>query len=238
MSNAIYKSKLIDSRNEDLFQTVDSQFNISFEPSNNREHSVYTIGNRMTFYIPAGEFCIDSFTHELLHGYIDACGVNLTGSLRNSVSGSISLVKLFDTELAEHIANCIAHTLMLPIFLNRGFDRSKFLFDYNYYKAESGIGEKIKRHFKIAPTVYNILAVRTFIGKYFAFKCDPNPAFDYSVQIRELQQIDQALYNILENYISKWANYDFSDDEYSEFRLNHLDFADEMEIWMSDKSFA
>lgn len=236
MNNAIDSSKLIDSRNQDLFEMVCSKFDVTFEPSYNGEHSIFTIQNQITFYIPVGVYSIDSFSHELLHGYIDYYGINITGSFKNTMSSSNLLSKIFDTALAEHITNSIAHTLMLPIFLERGFDRAKFLFDYETFKTEPSFIHKIGKLYKQG-NQYNVSAVKNFIGKYFAFKCDPNPAFDYQIELSQLKKIDAQLYRILDDYFSKWSDYDFTNDEFGLYREINMGLYDSLKPWLSGKKF-
>ena len=236
MNNAIDSSKLIDSRNQDLFERVCSKFDVTFGPSFSGHHSIYTIGSRITFYIPDGVYCVDTFSHELLHGYIDYCGINITGNLKNTISGSNLLSKIFDTRLIEHITNSIAHTLMLPIFLERGFERAKFLSDYENFKAEPGIMNQIGKLYKKG-NQYNVEAINTFIGKYFAFKCDPNPAFDYHTELGQLKKIDAQLYCILDNYFFQWADYDFTNDEFSRYREINAGLYNNLKLWMSRKKF-
>lgn len=237
MNNAIDSSKLIDSRNQDLFYMVCSKFAVNFEFSPVGHHSIYTIGNQITFYIPEGDYCVDTFSHELLHGYMDYCGVNITGNLKNNISGSNLLSKIFDTDLIEHMTNSIAHTLMLPIFLDRGFERKKFLSDYEDFKAEPGLVNQIGKLYKKG-NQYHVQAISAFIGKYFAFRCDPNPAFDYQNELVQLKKIDAQLFRLLDDYFSKWAYYDFTDDEFSLYREINASLYDNLKPWMSGKKFA
>lgn len=236
MNNAIDSSKLLDSRNQDLFDMVCSKYEVTFEPSFSGHHSIYTIGNRITFYIPDGDYCADTFSHELLHGYIDYYDINITGNLKSIISGSNLLSKIFDTGLIEHITNCIAHTLMLPVFLDRGFERAKFLSDYEDFKAEPGIINQIGKLYKQGNR-YNVEAINLFIGKYFAFKCDPNPTFDYQNELNQLKKIDTHLYRILDDYFSKWSNYDFTNDEFKLYREINTGLYDNLKPWMSGKKF-
>lgn len=237
MNNAINQSKLLDSRNQDLFDLVCSKYEVTFEPSPWGHHSIYTIGNQITFYIPEGDYCVDSFSHELLHGYMDYCGVNITGNLKNIISASNLLSKIFDTDLIEHLTNSIAHTLMLPIFLERGFERDKFLSDYGDFKAEPGRVNQIGKLYKRG-NQYHVQAINAFIGKYFAFRCDPNPAFDYQNELGQLKKIDPQLYGILDKYLNLWEGYDFTNDEFSVYRQINMGLYDNLKPWMNGKKFA
>ncbi|SDP86028.1 hypothetical protein SAMN05428975_3091 [Mucilaginibacter sp. OK268] len=236
MDSIIDHNRLIDHRNEDIFKKVQSKFELSFEPSYNGEHSVYTIGNSITFYIPIGVYSADMFTHELLHAYIDYHEAYIGGNFKNTMWQSNILKQLFDLPLAEHITNSIAHTLMLPLYLEMGFDRSMFLLDYHEFKTEHGFLSQIARYYKQG-ALYNLSAIRNFIGKCFAFKCDPNSTFNYNNELQQLRKIDSQLYQILENYFLRWARYDFTADPISEYREINADFYAALKPWMNGKRF-
>ncbi|RYE16310.1 MAG: hypothetical protein EOP45_17720 [Sphingobacteriaceae bacterium] len=237
MENIIDHTRLIDSRNENIFKKVQSKFVLSFEPSYNGEHSVYTIGSSITFYIPIGVYSADMFTHELLHAYIDYHEAYIGVNFRNTMWQSNILKQLFDLRLAEHITNSIAHTLTLPHYLEMGYDRSMFLLDYHEFKTAPGFINQIAKYYKQG-ALYNLSAIRNFIGKYFAFKCDPNPTFNYDSELRQLRKIDSQLYQILENYFLRWTKYDFTADALSEYRDIHADFYTSIKPWMNGKRFS
>lgn len=236
MDSIIDHTRLIDLRNNDLFEKVQSKFELNFEPSYNGEHSTYTIGNSITFYIPVDVYSTDQFTHELLHAYIDYHEAYIGSNFKNTIWQSNILKQIIDLNLAEHITNSIAHTLMLPIYLERGFERSMFLLDYFEFKTEPGFIGQIARYYKQGAQ-YNLSAIRNFIGKFFAFKCDPNPTFNYDTELQQLKKIDPQLYQILQNYFLRWADYDFTADPLSEYRKINSDFYANLKPWMSGKRF-
>lgn len=236
MNNAIDISRLIDDRNRDLYEWIVSKFTVTLEQSFNGEYSVYRIDKQMTFYIPVDDYCIDSFSHELLHGYMDCFEIYLGGSFKNTMWQSNILRTLFDNDLAEHVTNSISHTLMLPIYLERGFDRTKFLLDYTTFKTEPGFLNQIGRYYKNGKH-YSLSSIRNFIGKYFAFKCDPNLDFNYQNELNQLKKIDPQLYRIVEQYFLQWEGYDFTDDEFSEYReINHSLYSS-LKPWLNGKNF-
>jgi len=236
MDKTIDYARLIDPRNEDIYERVLSKFEVSFEPSYNNEHSVYTIGNSVTFYIPIGVYSADAFTHELLHAYIDYHEAYIGGNFKNTMWQSNIFKQVFDLPLAEHVTNSIAHSLMLPIYLERCFERSMFLLDYHEFKTEPGFIGQIARNYKQG-ALHNLSAIRNFIGKFFAFKCDPNPTFNYDTELYQLRKIDTQLYQILQNYFQRWANYDFTADPLSEYREINSDFYASLKPWRGGKRF-
>ncbi|MFB2119904.1 hypothetical protein [Parapedobacter sp. 2B3] len=237
MSNIIDVSSLIDDRNREMYNTVCEKFNVEFEYSANDEYSVYTQGNQATFYIPIGTYCVDSFSHELLHVYLDYHEFYLGGNFKNTMWQSNVFQRLFDIQLAEHMTNSISHKLMLPIYLAMGFDRLKFLYDYNDYKMEPGFLNRLSKAYKTKGG-YSLSAANIFIGKFFALKCDPNPEFDYSKDLQKFKGIDPLLYGILDGFYNKWDGYDFMRDEFSEYRDKTASFYDSMKKWLRGKKFA
>ncbi len=236
MSTTIDVSKLIDDRIRDLYNLVSEKFDIEFTYAGNDEYSVYTQENNVTFYIPVGTYCVDSFSHELLHVYLDYHEFYLGGNFKNTMWQSNIFQRLFDIKLAEHITNCISHRLMLPIYLGMGFDRSKFLHDYNDYKMEPGFLNKLSKAYKVKGS-QSISAANIFIGKFFALKCDPNPEFDYSPELQKLRGIDPLLYGFLDDYYHQWDGYDFKNDEFSEYRDKNSLFYNNIKKWLGGKKF-
>jgi hypothetical protein len=236
MSPEKISSLLVDERNVYVWNKVNGRFHVKFERSDKNEYSVFSIGDDVTFYIPKDDYCQDSFTHELLHGLIYYYGCPIGGGFKNVIGCNSTLQRLFDVDLCEHITNSIEHRLMLPYYLAMGFERSKFLKDYRLNKAQSGILLQIKRYYKI-DAYYNISAVRNFIGKYFAFTCDPNPDFNYQAELDFLQSIDPLLYKLMEDYLKLWEDYDFTNDEEGIYRAHHFSFFDGLVIWSDDKLF-
>jgi hypothetical protein len=126
---------------------------------------------------------------------------------------------------------------MLPYYLEMGFERSKFLYDYGLFKCDIGFLAQITRLYKNGNT-YNISAVRNVIGKFFAFNCDPNPAFDYSAELNYLKAIDPLLVAVMESYLHLWDTYDFKTDEFGEYRENQAKFHEGLKKWMAGKRLA
>ena len=146
------------------------------------------------------------------------------------------LKQLLDLPWAEHITTSIAHTLMLPLYLEREFERSVFLLDYHEFKIEPGFIGQIARYYKQG-ALYYLSAIRNLISKYFAFKCDPNPIFNNDAELLQLKKIDTQLYQILEAYFIRWARYDFTADLLSEYRDFNADFYIGLKPWMNGKRF-
>jgi hypothetical protein len=126
---------------------------------------------------------------------------------------------------------------MLPIYLELGFRREKFLHDYDIHKCKEGDINTIKFLFKSGAS-YRALAVNDFIGKYIAIKADPNISFDYSSALSSLKDIDYRLFTVLENFHNDWSKIDVEQyDLFHNYRDVVFGFYNELNIWASDKQF-
>lgn len=234
---AVDTTKLIDDRNRILWNEIISKYQVAVHQSQNSEYSCYSKSNAATFFVPIDNLCRDSFTHELLHIYIRLKEVYIGSNLILRVSGSKVLQKIFNERLLEHIGNCLDHMKMLPIYLEMGFDRSKFLLDYHTHKCtDKEIGD-IKRFYKIGNR-YNAQAVEIFIAKFFAIKADPNLSFDYNNCLLKLKKIDERLHVILNEFISSWEIYDLNkNDVFYNYRDLVDNLYDGLISWMRNKEF-
>lgn len=230
-------SQLVNVRNQELWDDVCVKFTVNFEESENDEYSVYTIDNSATFYIPQENYCPDSFTHELLHAYIAAKECYIGGNFRMVMWRSRILEPILDIELCEHITNCVQHRMILPRYLATGFDRSKFLYDYELHKGDQQFLARIKKHYKEGP-FYNRSAIKNMIGKHFAMASDPNPTFDYSKEMKLLLSIDPQLVRAMTDYLNLWDNYDFENDLCRGYADNNETFYNGLKAWLNGKRFA
>ena len=63
-------TKLIDNRNQELWNEIVSKYQVDLQASFNSEYACKSKSNSVTFFVPLNNYCPDSFTHELLHVYI------------------------------------------------------------------------------------------------------------------------------------------------------------------------
>lgn len=86
--------------------------------------------------------------------------------------------------------------------------------------------------------IYRASAIDSYIGKFFAAKACPNSAFDYSLYLNELQEIDTNLYAILDKLWQEWLQYDIF-SPHSPLGFNHndicFDFIQALKQWTEDK---
>jgi hypothetical protein len=126
---------------------------------------------------------------------------------------------------------------MLPIFLELGYKIDEFILDYTQNKLTDENISFLKCQFKIESifrTRYNAAGIDYYIGKYFAVKACPNQTYNYSIQLKELKQIDPDLFNILESFWESWGNYDYT-EKFANHHSFLINFTEGLERWVTDK---
>ena len=231
--------ELIDSRNEKLWNTLTDKYNISFKDSNNDEYSCYSENDDITFYIVRDNLCKDSFTHEMLHVYLRMNDCFIGAGLKNTIWQSKILTSMLSFDLLEHMGNCLDHIKMLPIYLSMGFEREKFIIDYNIHKCSPEELTSLKRNYRQEKKV-NPKAVDLYIGKYFAMLADPNDSFDYSNQLESLAKIDPLLYHINKRMIDFWHEIKIEDRQImdDDYHSVLFEYYDNLKKWISKNKFA
>lgn len=228
---------LLDERNTPLWIELKSHYNIRFEFSTNNEYACFSKDNDAVFHIVKSNPCKDSFTHEMLHVYLRRKGCFIGAGLKMTIAQSRILTSIFSFALLEHIGNCLDHVKMLPLYLELGFTREKFLLDYHLNKCTPEDLISIKKNYK-SGRVFNPIAVDNFIGKYFAMAADPNPALEYSQQMKALSKIDPLLYQILKQTWENWkaVKLTFDADEIMDYHPILSEFYENLKKWISKNS--
>ncbi|SDB51385.1 hypothetical protein SAMN03097699_1834 [Flavobacteriaceae bacterium MAR_2010_188] len=127
---------------------------------------------------------------------------------------------------------------MLPIYLEMGFEKKRFITDYDVNKFTKAELQQLKDSFKIGRSYYGE-AVDFYIGKYIAFKADPKLHINYPKSLAELKMLDSKLYGILEKCIEDWKKMPLEkeniwDDEYSSISF---EFYEKLNEWSNGKTF-
>lgn len=190
---------LLDNRYKDLWEYCNSYANISIKYTNATEYGVYSINENHTIFVPKNNLNPSSFTHELLHIFLEIKGVYIGGSLSLFVKAE-KLRGIFSQSLVDHISNCLAHIKMFPLYLEMGFNLEYFIQDYEQSKFSKSEMEVLRNNFKYRKLffqVYRAKYIDKYIGKYFAMKACPNKNFDYSNGFKLLKELDLDLYNVL-----------------------------------------
>lgn len=226
---------LLDLRNQKLWDSIQEKYNVSIESRFGGNYGCYSQNDNIIFFIDSNNLCKDSFTHELLHIYLRLKEFYIGASLKLTVRGSRILSNIMSDRLLEHMGNCLDHVKMLPIYLEMGFDRKKFIVDYNIYKCTNEELQEIKKYYRTGRKI-NISVVDSYIGRIVSIIADPNDEFDYSKDIVELRKIDPFLYQIIEKLFNdcreiKLENRSiFENDDHAVV----FNFYKNMKTWMSN----
>ncbi len=225
---------LVDSRNSLLWNELNSTCSISIESTELDEYAISSKDNNSIIYVSKNNINSSSFTHELLHLLLRKKGVNIGTLLSLLVRNKRFLSNIFSEGLIDHIGNCLCHVKMLPPFLEMGYKKEDFISDYGINKlTESDLLE-----IKALLLDNSTSGINFFIGKFFAAKACPNNDFDYSSNLKLMQEMDTELYCILDDFFLAWNQYDYTDENpitggYREFLS---DFIAQLEDWSQNKT--
>jgi len=230
---------LIDFRNQNLWHQIKEKYSIEFQDSFSDEYSCYTQDNHAVFYVSKNNLCKDSFTHEMLHVHMRIKEFYFGGAISNLLAGSRILSSMISPALIEHIGNCLDHVKMLPLYLEMGFDREKFIVDYNLFKSTSEEINQFQKFYRKGKNI-NIQMVDPFIGRIVSILADPNDGFDYSDHIEKLKKIDPLLFRIVERLLEhtkelKADNIKLMDDTYLTVTHN---FYENLKKWVTSNKIA
>jgi hypothetical protein len=226
--------KLIDSRNKNLWDELNLQFEFILEESPEPNYMSLIEDNTAIIKIYKNDLSPSSFTHELLHVYLRSKKVFIQNELLKIVTESPELRTLFSLELVEHIGNCLEHFIMLPIFLKMGFTDKEFLSDFNETKMTTTFFEAIKSRYR-TKEAYDREAVDVYIGKFFAMKSCNNKKFKYFEHYMSMQKLDKKMYKLLYDFWSDWETFDFLDPEDSYSGILEY-FVTDLKTWLSNKT--
>ena len=168
---------------------------------------------------------IPSFTHELLHVYIETKGMSTDRDLLNSMYGTDSFQILTKNALFARIHNYCSHTKMFPYFVKMGFDESLFIADRIKFSSMSYYILKLMFLFKKTKP----LAVTDFIGHSMALFNDNESANEKNTKksLNKLKKLKPSLFKIIEDFNMRWRN---SDDLNLAFYFQEFD--NELDEWL------
>ena len=230
--------ELVDYRNEMLWKEINENYIVEFEDSLNKEYGCYTVNNKVIFFIDKNNLCKDFFTHEMLHVLMGMKDLYFSSSLKLTLPQSKILSENLSSQLIEHIGNSLDHIKMLPIYLELGFDRKKFILDYTKYKCSAEEITQFNRYYKVGKKV-NLKTIDSYIGRLVSILSDANEDFDYSADLKKLEKVDPLLFKIIVRLIDhtkevKVLDRTFFEDDHRTVISN---FYKNMINWISKNSF-
>ncbi len=229
---------LIDNRNEKLWNDLNKTHSVDIIMLDYPSYAIDSVDDKATIVIPENDIDIDSFTHELLHLLIRRKEQYFGSSLEMFVRGNEILTQIFTDELIEHFANCIDHIKMLPIYLELGFEKKKFISDYDVNKCTKSEIQQIKNNYKIRGK-HNGEAIEFYIAKYISIKSDPKQHINYPKSLAELKTIDSKLFGILEKCIAEWKEMSLESKNFGDanYRTISFDLYQSLSDWTENKTF-
>lgn len=230
--------ELLDNRNIDLWNKINSAYQVNFESSSNKEYGVYSKGDKVTFYIGKGELSKDSFTHEMLHIYFRLNDCFLGAGLTNIILKNNRLGKILSAELIEHIGNCFEHVKMLPLYLEMGFERAKFLSDYYNHKCRPKELKVLQDNYFQKGRINSDL-VDQFIGKLVSMLCESNDKLKYENELNEFKKMDPILVSTIESAFELWKSIDIESQDFASTNYHDLifDLDYNLETWYEEKLY-
>ena len=162
-----------------------------------------TEGNLASIITPTSQIDIDSFTHELLHVYMDYLGLSPYPDLIYSIQGINSMgIMVLESDLIAHLYNFCSHKKMFPLYREMGFSEYRFVEsrisfsgnDLNYIK--NGFMSNGKQAEYIHQFIGHTLALMNNVVEEDEEKCRK--------YLYELKQINSELYKIIEDFDNDW----------------------------------
>lgn len=224
---------LIDDKNIDLWNELNEVYKIELISSPEQNYISKVSGNTATISIFENDLSSTSFTHELLHLYLKSKNVKITEDFYNAVEKSEKINTLFSNGLKEHITTCLEQTLMLPIFLQMGYENRLFTNDFNEPKMNKKMLDLLLKRYK-KNGVYDREAVDFYIGTFFAMRSCNNMAFKYHKYYMAFQKLDRGLYDLLSEFWLDWKTFDVEDpDDHYDKILQY--FIEDINGWVTKK---
>lgn len=188
-------------------------------------------------YVPRSTPCVASFTHELLHLWMDIKDVSVSSTLSNTFKTDGLLKILFKPELGDHLGNCADHYKMMKPYLEMGFGRDLFISDFHSHKCSKTELSFIERWYNHPDFQSRQYATEQYLAKYFAIKACPNSSFDYAAELFRLKTLDESLYNILEFFWNKLDEFDItnSDPVFNSYRSFTYPFTEDLKEHLAMK---
>jgi len=228
-------NNILDQKNFELWNEIQKHFKIEIYQHEKPYSELFSQKKHVKIYVNK-EIDSASFTHELLHLWIEQKEIYIGSSLKLLVEEDIKLKKIFSNELLNHIGNTCEHIKMLPKFLSLGYSSDHFLFDYNQNKCTELELKTIERKYRFR-TIYQSKAIDAFIGRFFAVNADNNSNFDYSYCIKRLKNLDPTLIAVLDKFWDNWKSYDIEKDDGIYFSYHDIVFGfyEEIKNWIQPK---
>jgi len=194
--------KYINHQNRELFKKLSQVYDIHLYL--NPELSSWCSDNNLPIIrTPKDDGNISSFTHELLHIYLDYLGITSKDFIHKNIL-SVNVLLSLKRLLYDHIYNVSCHKKMYPFFKGMGFDEMDFVqrngcffsqFDFFIICLCKRLN--ICSKFWTSQFIGNTISLMNDVVGYRELQ---NRKFLY-----KLSQLDRDLYRVLYLFDSKWS---------------------------------
>lgn len=219
--------KYVNSQNEKIWNELRSQyiFQLTYNPFETSWASK-TDGNFAHIITPNLDIDFDSFTHELLHVYMDYLGLSAYPDLINGIMGENSMgILVVESDLISHLYNFCSHKKMFPYFKQMGFSEYNFVEsrisfndnDLNFIK--NGFNLRGKQSQFIDQLIGYSLALMNNVVEEDKSKCE--------IYLAELKKINPELFKIVEDFDNEWK-----DCKHLNLLEVFLKFEEKLENWL------
>ena len=157
-----------------------------------------------TIVTPTEELSQSSFTHELLHIYVEHLGLSKYEEIVHAISGDESLLILTEGDLIAYIYNFSSHKKMYPYFEEMGFPDDKFVQSkIKFSWLDLFIISLLFKFDKKKPTAVNL-----FIGHSISLlnNVDPDDQPKCMRYLNKLKRLNPDLYQIIYEFDQQWEN--------------------------------
>lgn len=220
--------------NKELFNQLDEEgYSIDFDDWDEPNMGIWSKKKSIIIYFGTGKNTQSGLTHELLHVKMKSFGYISGNYLQLALNSNSNLNLIFDSQLCQHIDNCMDHIKMYPFFIEYGYKPKEFLDNGN--KRLSSVRDLKKINLKREKQI-NYKDVNSYIGNLISILSD-HLDNNYSKHLKILKEKDEPLFNIVSKFWGNWKAFDITNiDPIYNSDIELMDnFIDEMEVWIKSK---
>ncbi len=196
----------LDSRNIDIWDELQKNFTIELK-HDPKEYSwrVTIEESKVTIITPFREVDIPSFTHELLHAYVEYLGVPSPHTFLHNIYGENSFKVLTKNGLFAQIQNFLSHIRMFPFFVQMGFQPDSFLSSKATISGRSLLMLRLKFLLK-----FDLMkATVDYLGYSFSFLCANDLCEKGKAQKEKLKKLNPELFGLSDSFCQNWLQAEF-----------------------------
>ncbi len=195
----------VNDQNRELWNNLKSKYRFElFHDSNEYSWKTQRENGVVIIVCPNLEISYASFTHELLHTYIEDKGMTEFETFEASYKYDTILGNFVFSMLFSRCYNFFAHKKMYPYFKQMGFSEYDFVSDRIKYSTFQHF--KTKMLFRIKKL--RIFGIETFLGNFFELKNNVVKEDMGKCQkgLGKLKKLQPELYSIADRFDNIWKD--------------------------------